>query len=344
MAHGLTDKEWSQVLWLLGPWLIGGFLDFILQGVLFCQFVNYFSWYKDDKLFLRWMVAVLVLLTTLKSAQSFLLVWQQSIVHFADVEGAVELAYTTWWQSGNGLMVATIGAYVQTYFCFRLWSISRRWWVITPVATILLFAYVASVVAVYYTSTSNTPMIGLWYAAHLSSVFAGDTLLASTTAYYLLTASRSAFKQTNDMINRLARLTFQTATPAAVCAMLNLVFSQVYSGENKLVSSAFNMALPKIYAISMMWTLNARRAIRVGGHHSTGTFTSSVEQAARSRRREDVELGRLGAIQIRTETETVQQADDMAISDPKPEKYQHSDLESQASYRSSPVYTTCVIR
>ena len=33
-----------------------------------------------------------------------LIVWQQHIVHFADVQGAVLDAYTTWWQTGNGLM------------------------------------------------------------------------------------------------------------------------------------------------------------------------------------------------------------------------------------------------
>ena len=75
----------------------------------------------------------------------------------------------------------------------------------------------------------------------------------------------------------------------------------------------------------MMWTLNARRSIRVGG--SSGNMTSSGEITGRSRRvrtsflsklktfltyhrhaqREDVELGRfgtVGTIHIRTEIET----------------------------------------
>jgi hypothetical protein len=44
--------------------------------------------------------------------------------------------------------------------------------------------------------------------------------------------------------------------------MLNLVFSQVYTGDNKLISSAFNQSLAKLYAVSMMWTLNARSDLR----------------------------------------------------------------------------------
>ena len=46
--------------------------------------------------------------------------------------------------------------------------------------------------------------------------------------------------------------------------MFNLVFSQVYPDGSKLISSAFNQTLPKLYAFSMMWTLNARRDLRAG--------------------------------------------------------------------------------
>ena len=76
--------------------------------------------------------------------------------------------------------------------------------------------------------------------------------------------------------------------------MLNLIFSQVYNGYYVLISAAFGMALPvshlqsyvlpwfkwasrkKIYAIAMMWTLNARRKIRIEG--SMGYMTSSADR------------------------------------------------------------------
>lgn len=53
-------------------------------------------------------------------------------------------------------------------------------------------------------------------------------------------------------------------------AMLNLIFSQIYPGTSKIISTAFNQMLPKLYAISMMWTLNARRSIRAGYTSSGG--------------------------------------------------------------------------
>lgn len=47
-------------------------------------------------------------------------------------------------------------------------------------------------------------------------------------------------------------------------AMINLILSQVYAGDVSLISVGFNEALPALYGLSMMWTLNARRSIRHG--------------------------------------------------------------------------------
>ncbi|KAI5121052.1 hypothetical protein M0805_008628 [Coniferiporia weirii] len=310
----MDSAEWENVVFLLGPWVIGGFLDILLQGILFCQFINYFTWYRDDKRGLVLLVIGLFIMTTLKSIQSFALVWIQNIVYFGDINGAIALSYTKWWQSGNGLMVAAIGAYVQSYFCYRLYVISQKWWVVVPIAIVFIFALIASVLSTYYTTKDEQLDIRNWYAAHLSSVFAGDTLLACTTAYFLLLKNpKGGLERTKNLIHALVRLTFQTATPAAICAMLNLIFSQIYVGSNKLVSSAFNMALPKIYAISMMWTLNARRSIRAthSSHEMVTDTTTNVH--FRTRVRPDLELGRMGAsttIQIRTEIETMHHHDD----------------------------------
>ena len=71
------------------------------------------------------------------------------------------------------------------------------------------------------------------------------------------------------------------ALTTAISAMLNLVFSQVYSGSNKLISTAFNQALAKLYAFSMMWTLNARAELRRNMNQTTQRSEgSSVRRAS----------------------------------------------------------------
>ncbi|KAJ6452389.1 hypothetical protein C8R47DRAFT_998102 [Mycena vitilis] len=266
-------SEQHEAIFLLGPWLVGSCLDIFLQGLF-----NYFAWYRDDTKTLRLYVAGLALMSVLKTAQAFGIIWIQSILFINNLDGAILLNYTTWWQSGNPLMVASFDLYVQSYFCFRLWVISRTWPVVAPIVVIFLFAFVSMILATYYITlgVDASSNIALWFAAHLSSVFAGDILLSCTTAYFLIRSKRDVLPQTVGLIAALVRLTFQTAAPAAVFAMFNLVFSQVYPGSENLVSTAFNMALPKVYAVSMMWTLNARRDIRAT-HRTRNGMSSSNE-------------------------------------------------------------------
>ncbi|KAJ7109608.1 hypothetical protein C8R43DRAFT_1139570 [Mycena crocata] len=314
-----TSEERHQANFLLGPWLVGSCLDLILQGVLFSQFVNYYTWYGDDKGRLRILVAILFVLTTLKSIQAFAIIWIQFIPFFGDLQGAILLNYTTWWQSGNPLMVALIGLYVQSYFCFRLWVISKAWLIVALVAFLFIFAFLAIVVATYFISIADGPQIGHWFAIHLSSVFAGDIILSMLTAYFLLKSKKNVLPQTVGLISALIRLTFQTAAPAALCAMFNLIFSQLYPGGEVIISTAFNMALPKLYAVSMMWTLNARRTIRASHSSRNGmTNTTSNELSggrSRTQRRANGDM-ELGAIQVLTQTETTQHIDVRDMFDP----------------------------
>ncbi|KAJ7613049.1 hypothetical protein FB45DRAFT_938837, partial [Roridomyces roridus] len=123
-------------------------------------------------------------------------------------------------------MVASIDLYVQAYFCYRLWAVTKRRFVVTLICGIFAFAYFAMCVGTFYIHTALDHSISMWFAIHLSTVFAGDVFLTCTTAYFLLKNRKNAMSHTANFINSLIRLTFQTAAPAAICAMFNLAFSQ----------------------------------------------------------------------------------------------------------------------
>ncbi|KAJ7701739.1 hypothetical protein B0H17DRAFT_1044494 [Mycena rosella] len=279
-----------EAIFLLGPWLTGSCIDIFLQGVLTCQIFNYYSWYHEDKLILRVYVGGLAIFSVLKSVQAFAIIWIQSILFIGDIDGAINLNYTSIQQAANPMMVATFDLYVQTYFCYRLLAISKKYLVVAPIAVVFLFAFCSMIVATYYITlgVSASSKIGNWFAAHLSS---------------------NVLPQTVGLISALVRLTFQTAAPAAICAMFNLIFSQLYTGSENLISTAFNMALPKLYAVSMMWTLNARRTIRAAHSSRNGVSSSNELSGNRTRARDEVELSIFGGIQVHTTQETVQHID-----------------------------------
>ncbi|KAJ7583917.1 hypothetical protein C8J56DRAFT_830036 [Mycena floridula] len=310
----MTPEEHDKAVYLLGPWLIGCYSEVFLAGILCCQFVHYLQWYKDDNIRMKLIVFGLGLLSLLKSIQSFALIWIMLILTFTDLDGAILLNYTTWWQSGNPLMVAFIGLYVQAFFCHRLYVISKLWWVVVPVATVMAFAFFSISLATFFITKGDGHKISVWFAAHLGSVFTGDLLLSMSTVYFLLRSKKSVLPQTAGLLTALVRLTLESAAPAAVCTLLNLLFSQIY-GSDRIISTAFNMILPKLYAVSMMWTLNQRRSIRAVHSSRAGATSSHEATAPRSRftrgngRQGDMELEAIGGIQVRTHMETVQHID-----------------------------------
>ncbi|KAK7443498.1 hypothetical protein VKT23_015671 [Stygiomarasmius scandens] len=313
----MTPEELHQAEFLLGPWLVGCYFDAFLQGILCCQVNNYFRHYPEDKKRLKIAVAGLAFLTTLKTVHCFALIWIQQIRHFTDLQGAIDLNYVAWWQTGNPLFasldfsllqlqaniyiqVAIIGFFVQIYYCHRLYIISNRYAVVLPIFSIFVFSLIAICLAAsgiadiifillltpvpqtYYIGQRQDKNIALWFAVHLSTVCASDVLMAATTAAFLLRSKKNVLPQTSGLITALVRLTFQTATPAAICALLNLIFSQIYNGNEKIISTAFNTLMPKLYAISMMWTLNSRRRIRDAHSSHDGFYTSSGIQVHHS--------------------------------------------------------------
>ncbi|KAJ7452949.1 hypothetical protein FB451DRAFT_1565855 [Mycena latifolia] len=238
------------------------------------------------------------------------------------------LAFTAWWESGNALMVAVIGLYVQTYFCYRLWVISTKWYVVAPILLLCLFGFLAIVVAIYFVVAQDIARIPPWLGAHMASVFGqsgvfiGDVLLTLTTAYFLINCRKDVLPQTAGLLSALIRLTFQTAAPSTFCAMIYLIFSQItiptgIPTPSRMVT-VFNVPLPKLYAISMMWTLNARRSIRAHSTYHVGISGASNEiSGGRSRQpqnaQSDVELSR---IQVLSQTQTTQHIDVRDMFDP----------------------------
>jgi len=294
----MTPEDLHKAEYLIGPWLIGSFVDILFQGVLFCQFAHYFEFYRDDKPQLWFNVFGLMVITTLKSIQAFALAWIQNVLYFNDLDGAVLLSYTTWWQSGNPLMVACIALYVQAFFLHRLYRVSgNNSWVVAPITVLILFAFCSICLATYYITKGADygPKIALWFAANLATAFAGDLSITCSIAFFLLRSKKYVLPRTSSAIDYLVRLTISSAAPASLCAMFNLIFSQVYSGSNVLISTAFNQALPKLYAMSMMWTLNARRNNPLRRFQECENFSTRPT-------RNDVELHSCGGVHVHTET------------------------------------------
>ncbi|KAJ7367021.1 hypothetical protein DFH08DRAFT_1005018 [Mycena albidolilacea] len=260
------------ITYILGGWDLAISGDLILQGVLFAQCAHYISLYIKNIQFLRVYVNILLIVTTLKSAQLLAILWLQNVVHFTDSAEAAGMVNTAWPAVYNIVFVALIAFYVQLFPCQRLWVISRNIYIVVLVAALFLFGLVASFMAVATRGNSEMARRGVRFfernyatayerspvAIHLAIVFAGDLLLCANTTYFLLKRLKQVLPQTAGMLNAVVKLTFQSAAPAALCTLINLVCSQ--SGNISADANGWTMGslisnsiMPKLYAISAMW-------------------------------------------------------------------------------------------
>ncbi|KAJ7229375.1 hypothetical protein C8J57DRAFT_1730604 [Mycena rebaudengoi] len=284
----------SSIIFFLGGWDLAICGDLILQGIIFAQIAHYTTLYEKDVLALRAFVAVLLIITTLKSAQGLVILWIQNVENFMNLEAAIGMFTGSWTTEINPTFSALIAFYVQLYFCRRLWGISRNVYIVASVLALFIFALVAAIVSGVLTFADQVKNV-TWVEIHLGTVFAGDVLLCGSTIYFLLYHSEYASPQTAGMLHSIKKLTFQSAAPAVVCALISLVstisWDRATPNAYILLAIIASNVLPKLYAISAMWTLNSRMSIRQA-HSSTGRRGSgaTLSFASRPRRTNDIEL------------------------------------------------------
>ncbi|CAK5270120.1 unnamed protein product [Mycena citricolor] len=238
-----------------------------MLGILLGQFATYIShgFHRTDFLALRIWVAGLFVLMLFKSLYGLALIHIQVTTNFLDLEGALRLGAST--AAGLGYTWVMLSVYyVELFFCWRLWTLSRRLWI--PGALALIFT--AAIICGIFSNSLVGPKLGHireWDAAYLIAVFVGDTLLSGSIIYVLHGQSRQVTRNTASVLQRIAILTILCAAPAAVCSLVLIVSSQlvanwVSGGGALAVAIVSEHLLPKLYAFSAMWTLNARKAIR----------------------------------------------------------------------------------
>ncbi|KAF8193200.1 hypothetical protein K438DRAFT_1969690 [Mycena galopus ATCC 62051] len=254
---------------VLSGWDLAISSTLFLQGVLCAQFANYTNVNQRDSMRMKFFVAGLALLTTLKTLQSLAIMWIQNVVLFEDLEAASTMWETHWVAKINLILEATVAFYVQVFFCRRLWVISQKnLYIVITCVTLFSFGILAAVAGQTSFLVRNFPTAKstAWFAAHLATVVCGDLLLTGSTVFYLLRHSNNSLSRgpTAPILNSLLRVTIQ-ATPAALCALINFgsTLGELPTWVPRLliVDTITNTVLPQLYAWSAMWTLNSREEI-----------------------------------------------------------------------------------
>ncbi|KAF7328098.1 hypothetical protein MSAN_02489600 [Mycena sanguinolenta] len=316
-ALSRSDPLFGLIYYVLGGWFIGSSFVMLLEGILITQVGNYYAWYTDDSLRIKITVAGLFFLTVLKTIQSFAITWINSILYMQDPAGTVALE-KDWYQVINIPLGALIAAYVQTYYCYRLWKLSGRWFYVAPLFTVIILGLASAIITASVIARSGKS--SNWFAAHVSCTFATDLLITGASTFFLLKAREKALSHTRKLISGLIKICCQTALPATAATLLELICSRI--GGKSLKLQATNSivlvlldTIPIIYANCMLYILNTRRSLR-SAETSAGLGNSNTNHPSGSRSRAagqwhsagPVELSSLGGVQVHTQIETAHSA------------------------------------
>ncbi|KAJ6469293.1 hypothetical protein C8R45DRAFT_428197 [Mycena sanguinolenta] len=274
VSRVLTETQAS----ILGGSDLATCFTLFLQGVLCSQFSRYMDSVKRDSVQIKLFVAGLALLTTIKTSECLAMMWTQNVTLFENVKVASTLWQTAWYSKLAVLLKVAVPFYVQLFFCYRLWAISRNVYVVMICIMVFSFALVCGVLATFYLFTAGTTAAGLnlmnrWVERHMGVVVFGDLILTGSIIFWLLRHNKAVLSRgpTATILSSLVRLAVQSAVPLTLCSLINFGVStyrpNVHGTQAFLKLNFITTGiLPQLYAWSAMWTLNSRDEIAAGGN------------------------------------------------------------------------------
>ncbi|KAF9254139.1 hypothetical protein L218DRAFT_589916 [Marasmius fiardii PR-910] len=260
---------------VLGPLLIGVFFNVALWGILVVQTMVYFQAYKRDTILLRFFVLYLFVVETVNSGLNIAMMYDSLVTEWGSETATTYfpkcLCYLLCLYESLKkvlssvlmtvpILTVLISTPCQIFVAYRIRIISQIMWI--PIMIVLL-AFI-SMAGGLWTAVTNriikvfsrlaalhTPAL-MWL---LASAIAD--LAITVSLYWTLARRKTGFRQTDDIINRILRLTVQTGLITTTFAMLDVICFLAL--PHTTVNFIWDLALSKLYTNALLSTFNARR-------------------------------------------------------------------------------------
>ncbi|PBK74813.1 hypothetical protein ARMSODRAFT_1013799 [Armillaria solidipes] len=271
-----------------GPMLIGFVFNVLLYGIMIAQVYLYYVTYKKDKTWMKAYVAVLFFADSLNTVFDFVYMYRSLIVHFGklitkwftntanrSIGDVAFLGKADWVFATDPALTGIIAAMVQVFFAWRVKVLTNNHWFVSIIMLASLAGGsggIATAVEVclqpQFTLFRNfKSVVILWLA---SECFADIFITV------IMRKHKTGFQASDELVDRVIRLTMQTGLITSVCATLDLIFYLVDPTGTHLI---FNFPLCKLYTNSMMSSLNSRGGWKFGSQgDSLPNVMSSTER------------------------------------------------------------------
>ncbi|EPQ54595.1 hypothetical protein GLOTRDRAFT_129946 [Gloeophyllum trabeum ATCC 11539] len=215
----------------------------------------YYNTFKKDRLWMKIFVLVLFIADTLNSVFDCAWIYQSLILNFGN---APFLSVANWVFGTDPAMTGIISTMVQLFFAWRVRVLTGR----LPLALVIAFLSIVSGLSGLGTSIA-VGIIPEFVHFQKFQVIVIMWLLTTCICDVAITAAltwhlrrhRTGFPATDDIVNKIIRLTVQTGMITAIVAVIDL---GMFLGTSTGLHLSFNFPLSKLYTNSLMSTLNSR--------------------------------------------------------------------------------------
>jgi len=245
---------------LFGPLLIGVCVNCILYGILILQTVIYYSSYKKDPKWIRYFVLYLVIVETINIGCNIATIYEPLVLRYGTPEA---LMFFPIMITATPTTNAAISTPVQMFTAWRIMVITRKKlpafiicaFSITSFAFAIYTAAVITIVRLFSKKDATIKPATVWFIAGACA-----DLLITGTLYFSLSRRKTGFKSTDQIINRIIRLTLQTGLLTLLLAITETV---TFIASPRTTSNfAIDFPLSKLYTNALLSTLNARLSWR----------------------------------------------------------------------------------
>ncbi|KAJ7045215.1 hypothetical protein C8F04DRAFT_1068086 [Mycena alexandri] len=254
----------------LGSMLIGSFFASMLCGVVWIQTILYYRTYKSDPMGFKFLVLSVWGLDTLHTTFIWVGMWDYFIAYFGATD---KIDHIPWSIALTVVLTAIVTFLVHCFFAHRILLLSKRnLFMAAPVVILALLRLGAACVSTWemfhYHSFDLFKLHARWIFTLGLSVSSAVDILITGLLFYLFRSNRQESGTLNHIIDRLTLYAFETGGLTCLGTVVAMI-CWVTMSQN-LVFLGLHFVIGKLYANSLLVTLNTRENIRRARSASSG--------------------------------------------------------------------------
>ncbi|KAF7323533.1 hypothetical protein MKEN_00573100 [Mycena kentingensis (nom. inval.)] len=256
----------TSVAFTLGPLLIGGSIALILSGMVSVQSIVFYKLYPNEQRVWVAMVLAVWTLDTLHSAFIVTSLFDYFIQWFGDV---ARTDFIPWSIALTVVLTAITTLIAHVYYAQKIFKSSgRNWWITAPVIILVFLRLFAASVSTYemiiiHRFSAFNEMYPGWVFTTGLSLSAGVDIIITFLLCYFLYKLKSRTGTSNPMaqvVNILTLYTLENGLLTSLTVTASLICWLMM--PNNLVFLGLHFVIGKLYANSLLISLNTRKALR----------------------------------------------------------------------------------